>query len=209
MSGAVVYETPLVASSRRLSVVHGTGARRPADHWLVDCVHTPETGFCTNVSGALGGRRRRAASFAGAEVEPRRRQARVRPVRARLPLSGAEHVLRHLRDRGNVRLHPLQVLVEPAQRDRVEARDAALGQAGSGRPVGVRPRADQEARGHVTLQPLVDERLAALEDVVLAADDEGRVRGSCRPPRAARCVFQPGPSYASFPAMAWISRFAS
>jgi hypothetical protein len=50
----VVYETPLVASSRRLSVVHGTGARSPADHWLVDCVHTPETGFCTNVSGVLG-----------------------------------------------------------------------------------------------------------------------------------------------------------
>src|SRR5205823_463342 len=68
-SGAVVYWTPSVASSSRSSVVQGAAASKPADHWLVDWVQIPETGFWMKVSpdvSAVAG----LVGFAGVSVFP-------------------------------------------------------------------------------------------------------------------------------------------
>ena len=59
---AVRLVEPVVASCT------GPAPSSPADHWLVDCVHTPETGFWRKLSGASG----RVGGAAASEPPARR-----------------------------------------------------------------------------------------------------------------------------------------
>src|SRR6202012_1039603 len=89
----------------------------------------------------------------------------------------ADHVLRDVGKLvGTGGIHAFHVLVEPLQQQAYGGRRSAV-LAGAGNGLGhrihVRAREDRELGGDVVLELLVQQRLAALEDVVIGADDEG------------------------------------
>ena len=175
-SGALSYDAPPLSALGRSSVKHGSGSPRPAVHWPVDMVQIPDSGCWTNVCGVSA----TPGASPRVSVEPPRRyhvcgsSFGFGPVGLRLEPVVAVGVLRDLRDRGDVGVDPLQVLVEPAQLQVGQRRHAVGRQPGARRAAHVRPRPHHQARRDARLQPLVDQRLAALEQVVQAADDERR-----------------------------------
>ncbi len=115
-------------------------------------------------------RRRRAVELEGARLH-----GGGHPALSGAP-AAADLVVGHGLDVGGERRvgHSADVAVHPPQHELVHGADVRAGQV-RGRGLEVRPGAEQEAGGHaVGAQALVEHGLAALEQVVLAADDEGR-----------------------------------
>ena len=175
-------------SLSRLSSRHGFGSgfwpMMPAVHWLVERVHRPATGIGQDVAVPSSACRvRQAAGLCRCGALPeslpgRRRRGRCRPSSVRLaPGAGALLVVGHRRDVGVERRvgHALDVVVEPAQLQLVERAVAGVADLRARGALQVVPRTDDHlGRDAALAQVLEEQRGAALEQVVLAADQERR-----------------------------------